>query len=396
MAHVLQDAGDEAVGFLGEAPLPLGIEEDVLAVLTEGHVHVHAAAVDAEDGLGHEGGVEAVGLGDGLHRHAEGADVVRGGEGIGVFEVDLVLALGHLVVARLNLKAHLLQHEADLPPHVAAVVDGGHVEVAGGVSGPGGGEPLLVGLEEEELHLRPHVEGVAQLFRPLKGPPQHVPGIAHEGGAVRVIDVANEPGGLALGGHPGQHREGGQVRMQVLVALVDAGEALDGAAVDHDLVADHLLDLGLGDGHVLELAEDVGELEADELDILFVDDADDVFLGVFHGDAPFLFGVLLMFLGRFHQSQEQGMGLGGPALEFGMVLDPYEEGPIGELRGLHQRRRRHQLRRERYGKDQGQNSPRHLLHDRPPDGMCMRQKGRCVANYSDSPTAKKHCPFANA
>ena len=30
------------------------------------------------------------------------------------------------------------------------------------------------------------------------------------------------------------------------------------------------------------------------------------------------------------------MGFGGPALEFGMVLDPYVEGVFGELRRLHQ------------------------------------------------------------
>ena len=41
--------------------------------------------------------------------------------------------------------------------------------------------------------------------------------------------------------------------------------------------------------------------------------------------------------GRFHQSQEQWMGPGGTALEFGMVLYPHKEGPIGELRRFHQR-----------------------------------------------------------
>jgi len=39
---------------------------------------------------------------------AERRDVVRGRERVGVLEVDLVLALGDLVVGGLDLEAHLL------------------------------------------------------------------------------------------------------------------------------------------------------------------------------------------------------------------------------------------------------------------------------------------------
>ncbi len=75
-------------------------------------------------------------------------------QGVGVLEVDLVLALGALVVAGLDLKAHLLQGHADLPAGALPVVQGAQVEVARLVLGRVVGVALVVGLKEEELQLR--------------------------------------------------------------------------------------------------------------------------------------------------------------------------------------------------------------------------------------------------
>ena len=87
---------------------------------------------------------------------------------------------------------------------------------------------------------------------------------------------------------PGKDGEGIQVGAQVLVALLNAREALDGTAVDHHLSVHGLLDLADGDRHVFELAEDVGKLHADELHVALARHADDVFLAVLaHGcDLP--------------------------------------------------------------------------------------------------------------
>ena len=54
-----------------------------------------------------------------------------------------------------------------------------------------------------------------------------------------------------------------------------------GGAVEHDLVVHRLLDLGGRDGHVLELSEDVGKLEADEFHILFLRHGEDSVFRVF-------------------------------------------------------------------------------------------------------------------
>ena len=118
-----EQPGDEGVGLAAEAARVGGVGEYVLAVLEQAHVGVHAAAVDAEHRLGHEGGVQAVLLRQRLDGELEGHDVVGGAEGVGVFEVDLVLAGGHLVVGGLDLKAHLFQRHADLAAGALAVVE---------------------------------------------------------------------------------------------------------------------------------------------------------------------------------------------------------------------------------------------------------------------------------
>ena len=249
---------------------------------------MHTGARYPEDRLGHEGGVEAVALGQGLDRQLKGHDVVGGVEGLGVLEVDLMLALGALVVAGLDLKVHLLQRHADLPPGGLPVIQGAQVEVARLVVGLGGGLALLVGLEQEELRLRAHIETVvAHVVGLLDHPLEHIAGVAHEGGSIGVVYVADQPGHFTVAGPPGEDTEALQIRVEVLVRLVNADEALNGGAVEHTLVADRLFNLGRGDGNVFEHAENVGKLQAHELDFLFPDDADDVLFAVDpHGLPP--------------------------------------------------------------------------------------------------------------
>ena len=93
---------------------------------------------------------------------------------------------------------------------------------------------------------------------------------------------------LPCGGPPGEDGKAVQIGVEVLVGLIDADEALDGGAVKHDLVVHRLLDLRGGDGHILQLSEDVHKLHPDEFDVLLLHDADDVFLSIAHGvSAPF-------------------------------------------------------------------------------------------------------------
>ena len=200
-----------------------------------------------------------------------------------------MLAPGALMVAGLDLKAHLLQIQADLPAGALTVVQGAQVEVARLVPGEGGGVALVVSLKEEELQLRPDVEGIkAHVPAALEHPAEHPAGVAHKGGSVRVIHVADQPGHLALGGPPGEDGKAVQIGVEVLIGLIDAGVALDGGAVKGDLVVHRLFNLGGGDGHILQLSEDVHKLHPNEFDVLLLHDADNVFLSIAHGvSAPF-------------------------------------------------------------------------------------------------------------
>ena len=200
-----------------------------------------------------------------------------------------MLALGALVMGGLNLKLHGLQSQTDLPAGGLAVVQGAQVKVAGLVVGLGGGLALVIGLEQEELGLGAHIKGVkAHIFRFLQGALEHIAGIADEGAAVGVVYVADQPGHLAVVGLPGKDPVGLQGGEQVLVGLVDADEALDGGTVEHTLIVYRFFHLGGGDGHVFQLAENIGELQTDEFYILFPYHADDIFFGVRHDRGPFL------------------------------------------------------------------------------------------------------------
>ena len=158
---VAQQPGDVVEARAAQLPRRVGVEEGVVAVGAEQRLQqVQARSVPAVDRLGHEGGVQAVLLGDVLDDEAERADVVGGDQHVVLAEVDLVLAGGDLVVRRLDVDADRLERQDDLPPHVLAEVDGREVEIAGGVVRVGGGL-AVARLEEEELRLRSAVHRVA-------------------------------------------------------------------------------------------------------------------------------------------------------------------------------------------------------------------------------------------
>ena len=235
---------------------------------------VHAVAVDAVKRLGHEGGVQAVLLGDRLQRRAEGDRVVGGAHRIVVFEVDLVLADGHFVVASFDDDAQLFERFDHLLAHVGGFV-GGQVEVAGlvvrqrldlrqavlfmveAISRPAA--------EHEKLQLRSGHIPKAHVLGTLELAPQHTTRVASEGLAVGCVHVADHFGGGPVRiAFPGDDAEGIEVRIEEHVALVDAREAFDARTVEPQAVVDRVAKLVEGDMDVLNNAHDVGELQTDE------------------------------------------------------------------------------------------------------------------------------------
>ena len=174
-----QQAGHEVASGARQAHLVGGVEEGVAVALEQAHVGVHPGAGRVCERFRHEGRLDALTRGDLAHDDAEGHDVVGHRQGVGVAQVDLVLAGGALVVAELDRDAHLLEHHDGVAAEVGAVVHGGVVEVAGVVERLGLVLALTQFLDEEELDLGMAVEGEPPVGGPAQGPLEHVPRVGH-------------------------------------------------------------------------------------------------------------------------------------------------------------------------------------------------------------------------
>ena len=231
---------------------------------------VHPAAVQTLNRLGHERRQEAVPVGDVAHDELEGGQVVGRDQGVGVAQVDLVLARGHLVVGRLDLEAHCLHLLDDHPADLLALVHRTQVEVCGRI--------VRRLLEQEELRLASRHHREAELPGPGELALEGEAGAADEGLLVGGVDIAEQPR------HPpalvvvGQDAEGGEVRFQQHVRLFDPHEPLDRAAVEHDLPVQRLAELGAGHLHVLVDPQDVGELQSDEVHAEFPGELEEILL----------------------------------------------------------------------------------------------------------------------
>ena len=132
---VVQDAGDERVGELGEPKAAAAVVvpgEQSLGAGPEGQVEVQAGAGPVSERFGHEGGGHAALRGEDVQDVAQGDDPVSRDEGIGVVEVLFKLSCGVLVVVGVVAPAQ----------SVHGLGDGGQVlvhagDAAGVVAGTG-------------------------------------------------------------------------------------------------------------------------------------------------------------------------------------------------------------------------------------------------------------------
>ena len=253
--------------------------EGVAVALEQRQVGVHRRAGQVGERLGHEGRVHALGqrhLPDDVpQRH----DVVGHRQGVGVAQVDLLLAGRDLVVAELHRDAHGLQREDRLAAEVVGDVVRGQVEVAAGVGRLGRRAVGRQVLQQEELDLGVGVEGEPHVGGLGQRPAQHVPRVGPGRRAVGQRDVAEHPRGVAglpLGRR--HHLEGAGVGLGEHVGLVDAGEPLDRRAVEADALGERGLDLGRGHRDGLQVAGDVGEPQPHEADVALFEGAQDELL----------------------------------------------------------------------------------------------------------------------
>ena len=142
--------------------------------------------------------------------------------------------------------------------------------------------PLGAGSEVEELQVRGDVEGELAFPGPVQVAAQHVAGVPVERCAVEVGDVAEHPGLGSLRIAPGEQLEGVRIRHRQDVALLDPAEPVDGGAVEGHPLLQRVLQLCGADGEALELAEHVGEPEANEADPALLHRPHDVVLVSLH------------------------------------------------------------------------------------------------------------------
>jgi len=85
------------------------------------------------------------------------------------------------------------------------------------------------------------------------------------------MDIADDAGYFPGLGLPGEKAIGVDIGPQNHIALVDTSKTLDGGAVEPDPLLNDLLQPAHGDGHILDRAHDVRELQTDEPHVVGLD-----------------------------------------------------------------------------------------------------------------------------
>lgn len=143
-------AGDEVQGRLAQ-PMGAGrVGEGVGPARPHHLLHGHARAVGPEEGLGHEGGVQAEAAGHRAGHQAQGDQGVGRRHRVQGMHVQLVLAGGGVVEGKAHGQAGIPQGPGDAVDHL---VGGGDVVEAGLVGRFRG--RLAVGPEAEQEELGP-------------------------------------------------------------------------------------------------------------------------------------------------------------------------------------------------------------------------------------------------
>ena len=199
LACVLEDPGDERLGDIGELQRIVGAVERVDLALEQAHMGMHGRAGVLPEWLGHERRPHPLFQRDLFDDVAERHHVVGHRQRIREAQIDLLLSGRAFVVAELHRDPHELQGVDRMPTEVGGGV---HrlVEVAG-VVGRNGHRPVLgARLEQEELDLRMHIAGEAEVVGFAQLTTQHVARVRPRRRAVRHRDVAEHPRRVVVAG----------------------------------------------------------------------------------------------------------------------------------------------------------------------------------------------------
>ena len=244
-AHVfgrVQDAVGEVEAQFRHGVWSVLIVEKILSVAGQTHVGMHAAAVDAGDGFGQEGGGHVHGLGHLTAEQLVQLDAIGGDQGGGILEVHFELAGPNLGMVLLVLEAHGALHFRRGVDEAAQRVLGQAIEIAAGADQIKDTGFVIVAfrvaaVEDETLYFGRDV-GHGAVFL------VHLLGVFHQASAeIRFVWLAvlaqhgTEDQNLARTEDVRRHPvEGPPVDAQTQIAFGDLGEAADGRAVEGELV----------------------------------------------------------------------------------------------------------------------------------------------------------------
>src|SRR3989304_2880584 len=140
--------------------LVAALEKGVFTTLEKGLMGMHPAAVLAEDGFGHERGVDAILPGNFLDRGAIGHYLIGHFQGFVIAEIDFMLARGGFVGGIFYADTHVLKGEYGLASWIRAAIHGKAIKVTAPVQNL---RRAVIG-KIEIFQFRPHVKNVAHII----------------------------------------------------------------------------------------------------------------------------------------------------------------------------------------------------------------------------------------
>ena len=112
--HVFHQSADEIIRLFAQSIVVTAVRKNISAVVVQGHIDVHAGAVDAVYRFRHKGSMTVL-LGNRFYRQLEGHNIIGCRQSLIVLDINFMLGRCHFVVGCLHDKAHIFQGHNHIP-----------------------------------------------------------------------------------------------------------------------------------------------------------------------------------------------------------------------------------------------------------------------------------------
>ena len=197
---------------------------------------MHSRTADTLLGLRHKACEKSVPFGNCSNSQLKSHDIVRRGQCLVIFKVDLMLSRCHLVMGRLNLKSHILQSQHHISSCILPQIHRTQVKISRLFMSDGSRLAVVILMQQKKFTFRANIEAVPHLGCLIDLLLEYHAGCPCKRCSVRIVHVTDNAGYLALLWPPWENRKGVQIRIQIHVGLLDAHKALDRRSVKHNTV----------------------------------------------------------------------------------------------------------------------------------------------------------------